>query len=556
MSNTFGIAVLVGSLVASSLAYAAGGDDSTAGASDNIFYTDVNLVFTDLRETSRVLKHLPAIMGNTEELELESWGVGNPCKEGLNQLVAMDENLVFTHCSKHLLDGSAFRRIPIDFIAPDMTPHLYELLQSGAFDDFKEDDSLLAIPGLSVFMVLPQYLPVFREDWLEHVGFSLPDTFRIPLESSGVVSFVDHSITVDDLHSILAAIRDSDLLPDGASPVASGRWRYNWPTLFGAFGLSTIGGSQGTKVTRNGIPNAHDNLTLSFLPNVMTSQYRALIEMSALWYQEGLLDPDVFASTQGSTELLERLLTGDAAAVLSFPVVLDWENVVRRAREDGTLTESTRLVVLAPPLGHSQGTHIWRTSSANGTFMAVDADASDDEVRAALDVLDFVKLTREGFVLEHHGIEGFESIQSRWRSHSTSGATGDKSPHFPRYPYFRMPHMYPVLYKEATIELINRLTNNGAWALKPKYWIGPRGTEMDDAPERYEALNTAIDEAFVSVVTGQVSTAKFSEFIDHAKSLGALDALKETEEAGELTDGRPPPRWPPTVWDPLPIVDA
>ena len=537
MTKPMSLALTVCSVLLSYHSYAAAEGELTESGT-------VYLIYTDLDETTQLMRDLPFINSTDHDIEIESWGYGNPCGQGserLEQAVAYSEEYVFTHCNRELLDHPTFRPIPIDFITPGDTPNLHHIVEGGAFDDFIDGDNLIAIPGLSVFMVLPRYLPVFREDWLDAIGFELSTTDRIPLEPSGVVSFVDHTITVDELHDILVAIKEHKLLPPNVAPVAAGRWRYNWPTLFGAFGLSTVGESEGTKVTVNGIPNTEDRETSALLPNVMTSQYQALAATIAQWYSEGLLDREVLTSDRGWHELLQLLIVGRAATILSFPAVIDWDSIVTQAREASTLSDSTRIVVLPPPIGHGQGTHILRTSSANGTFLAMTTHASDDDVKAALGILEFVKLTREGFVLEHHGVDGTE----------------DQPPHFPRYPYYRLPHMYPVMYPETTVELLNRLTSNEAWALKPTYWIGPQGsTQMRDAYEGHSDLNAAIDEFFTKIVTGQVSIHDFPDFRADLRDMGILEALAVTMAQGELTRSRTPPRWPTETWEPLLASDG
>ncbi len=551
MRKAFMLAAVIGSLVFPSFV-SAGAHGEIASTIDSI-----ELVYTDLHETSEVMTYLPSIIASHDNMEyfdlnVASWGLGELHDENAVLAATSDDAVVFTAYDAALLENADIRRIPRTLITEDATPNLYELMTNDAFDDYMDSDGLIAIPGLSLFTVLPTYLPVFREDWIEAVieavGFDLGDSPRIPLEPSGVVSFVDYSFTIDDLHRLLTAIRNSDLLEGHSAPVAGGRWIYNWPTLFGAFGLSTIGGSEGTNVTDNGIPNGVDERTGEVLPNAKTGQFRALVEMAASWYIEELLADDVMFSRKGADDLLNELLTGEVATILSLQVVRDWGRVATMARG---ISDDIRVVVLPPPIGRAQGTRIGGVSPANGTYMAMKSGASDDEVRAALRVLDFVKLTREGYVLEHHGIRAFEKIQDWWRSGDSIADSDDRPPFFPRYPYYLMPNMHAVAFRDASRELVSLLTNRWSWGLAPEYWIGPRGSARmrDVADVIGPAIGEEIEARFGDMITG--GRDDFAGFVSRLEQLGIDDALAVTMDEGKRVNPRTWPAWPTAVWEPL-----
>ena len=539
-------------LAISSLAFSAGESETSSSTG-----SAVSLVYTGLERTTQVMTRLPSIMEiHDVNLELNSWKGGNPCRpemrENLRTMLiggSQSDWAVYTHCDRELLDLGHFRSIPTRLITPELTPNIFGLLQTGAFDDYIEGDELVAVPGLSIFMILPTRLLLVREDLIEQLGYSFENDYRISLEPHEIVSFVDHDLTLDELYGLLMDIRSNPIVGTNP-PVASGRWNLNWPTFFGAFGLSTIGTSEGTKVTQDGVPNTLDEESGVILPNVMTSQYRDLVRLAARWYSEGLIGSDVFVSNDDDDAVLQRMLKGEAAVVLSFPILRNWKSDIEQALRDGIISDSTRLIALPPPIGRDQGTHIWRTSEVNDSFMSIDSAASDDEVQLSLRILDYVKLTREGYILEHLGINAIARLQGRWDADDPESVDH----HFPRYPYFRMPHMYPIMYRDTSVQLLDRLTSNGAWALKPSYWIGPRGSpEMREQYERIgESIGQAIDKNFTSMVTGKLSMEEFPDFIDQLKELGILDAFELVASDEHRVEPQGIPRWSRTPWAPIP----
>ena len=508
--------------------------------------TSAVLTYTYKHASSQVMKQLPSKVFQegtpSHEITLASWRSGNPCDIDRMRLFlgSMPREVdVFTLCDEMMLQyGDAFRSFPTEFINENTTPNLSALRDHhpNIFGDYIEDSEFLAIPGINELYDLPTVLPILREDWIESAYGDVSGR-RIPLDSHGVVSFIDHDFTIDQLYDILIHIASSGTLPQGRSPVAHGGWEYTWPTLFGAFGLSTIRPSRGTDITPMGVPNVRDSCTEEVVANVVSCQYRDLVDTVELWYANGLIED--YASNVSVEILLQQLLSGEVAAILSLPILRDWDSLVSKAIENDTLSEEARFVIVPPPIGTSRGTMRWRESVFNGTFFAMSRYASDEQVIAALQILDYIKLTPEGFVLENYGIEGIHYDWLGTAAHmgipGVFYSVDDDWPYFPRFPIFRTPVLYPVAFEDSVVKLIGRLSSDVSreWAISPVYWWRSPSLEVQHEFISFgNELNSFIRTSFWEMVVGERPSSEIvdpsSPFRQQLLELGLDQALELT----------------------------
>ena len=430
------------------------------------------------------------------------------------------------------------------------TPNLKSLWQNNrrSFEIYIEGDQLIAVPGIDETLELPRRLPIVRIDWFEevintsqkyeHIRDRLRESERIQLGESGVVEYAGLELSVLDLFDILLDIKREKL--DNGTPIAHGYWHDIWPTLMSAFSIPLIDDSRGTNVTVHGVPNTIDVQETRLddpdsVPNVLTSQYCTYVKEATRWYQAGLLPVNFYE--QPDTDIVAKLMAGEVAAILSGYTVRDWDKIVATVQEDIYVDDSVRLAILPPPTYLAQGTH--RGSRRNGTFLVLGAHASDEQVQAALQTLDYVKLTPEGYVLEAYGIEGthydWGAGQTRYVGPPESVRNhGSPAPHLPRYPRFRGDYLYEVMFRSAALEMIKIISGKGAreWALSPDIWMdrwyenaSPRLREIG------ESVNSFIEKEFVRLVTSNVNLIQKEDLLD--KMCKASQTMTEEDGVGE-----------------------
>ena len=508
---------------------------ASAAAQDETAGTDaesVELVYTDLSETSRLMMQLPSILDLPDNVVLSSWKAGRSCAETkLIRTMFADGDypgVVFLLCNADLLTHDAnFRPIPYEMVQ-SYAPNLYKLRLDypDLFSKYTQGDDMIAVPGINVLVVLPTWLPVFRKDWLEDFN---PAIFYDHIDSLNIsenISFVDYDMTLTELREFLQHVKANH----GIAPLAAGsNQHYNWATLFGAFGLPVIRGT-GSHVTPYGIPNTKDLQTDEVLPNVLTSQYRELVKLVASWLSEGLISEESLLISEGESllqsvrDVLRQLLTQPPAVILAFPVQ-EFALLTAEPSKEGERTTphrpETPLVFLPPPLHHGQGTIRWRKSEIVRHFMAMNAQASDPEIEAALRILDFVKLTETGYILSRDGVAD-ETV---------------RRPFFPTIPYFMVPHLYSVAFSSA--DLFHLLEQEIVWTRSPTYWLTSSHSDMVDMHgEKGKDINVMIDETFYKMVTGSIDTsdAAFGDFRSMLEKLGIMEIFECTRLLSECVE--------------------
>ena len=553
------------------LSFSTGGDEGVA--SDE----GVQLKYTYRYNTSGVMEHLSTSRLSgllLYDIELISWGsrgVGwEQCTGFYEHMFLTVEtgnasDLLFTICNdRHIEElreqgyfdsGRVFRTIPGSHISIVETPNLKRLWDTHPriFETYTEDNELIAIPGISVTRALPWRLPIIRLDWLEeYLSEEIEHADRIAIDGDGIVQFIDLQLSTDELFEIMQAIKNDKL--NGRPPVALGRWNGIWPVLMGAYSLPVIEGSRGTNVTAYGIPNTTDtNDDRKVRASVLTSQYCWYVKEAARWYRE-LLPDEVFDNGEPTPTLIKHLLDGEAAIVLSGHTGVDWDRIAAaavEAIEKEEIDELARLAILPPPTGPggAQGTHA--RSKRNGTFLVVGARLSDHELITALRVLEYVKLTPEGYLLEHYGME---EQHYTWREdqrdyiHQHGSYIGppeeilnkEGRPHFPRYPSFDIPGLYEVKYKHGKrnmIELISR-EDAQAWTRLPEIWLTRWNSNV--SPQLIaigEEINEWIERRFIDMVTSDVTDEALTEECKRFQSVAEMEGVGKawelTKEYGE-----------------------
>ena len=500
----------------------------SSGSEDGEYTPQVTLTYTYRFETSKIMRHL-----SNESVTLHSWAIGyrdndddgrawNQCRGstaermlGAAMLEAAD---VFTLCrddhfgalEQYIGNDGLFRTIPVETINSE-TPNLLRLMQSypRLFETYVNDDGLIAVPGIDETLSLPRRLVVIRYDWLKdaidtqlvHLQERLKNATRIEIGPDELVRFFDLRLSLSDLFDIISVIAARHF--DAHSPIAHNEWHDIWPTIMGAFSLPVYGSSRGTNVTPLGVPNTSDRRDNVVRASVLTSQYCDYVEEASRWYRS-VLPADVFE--RGDSKLIEDLFRGDAAVILSGDTLLNWEEMVTNVRATSNLDSSATLAILPPPHMYSQGTHT--RSVRNGTFMMVGQHVSDRDLQIALQMLDFVKFTRDGYVLETYGLadQHYEWASNQIANEAPPAIIVDNSetPYFPRYPSFMSSALYAVAYDQTAVNMMNIVSGEAAnlWAQQPGRWLGKWRVDVSDRLQAIGAeVNELIEASFRHLVT-------------------------------------------------------
>ena len=462
--------------------------------------TTVHLKYTYRRDTSHLMTNLPKIMANRLEHDLH---LSSEFRKDIYVCELLHSEplhaTVYTLCADIAnYDHLSFRIIPRNMIKTE-TPLISKMMEDNWQSVFSrysvpEQEAVQAIPGIDTTAVLPRHLLIVREDLLNDIGFSIDGSERIPLDNRGIVSFVDHDYTLKEFLTILDRLQSQLQV----TPLVGNLDRH-FATIFGMFGLPVVEAYDGVRVTPNGIPNTSDVDTKKSRPNVQTSQFCDLVDLLSDLYNLGLINTDYFLSQNSTREIVDQIISGDAVII---PTLNSSEHWVRYIIDSQLRPDKARFAFLPPPVGpHGQGTVRIRSTVDNRTSMAMSAGADDAQVRAALRVLEYMKLTAEGYSLGRLGTDHAIELNLAEGLEPTPG--DETPPHFPFFPYYRLYFMYAVTDGKYGAQLLDYLSQKEMmqWARMPDFWWVTEDREMRDIfLTTGEPLNTHLWNGFIDLI--------------------------------------------------------
>ena len=420
-------------------------------------------------------------------------------------------------------------------------PILFQMIKNNwgsVFSRYSEDGThLRTIPGIDVTKVLPRFLVMVREDWLADIDISFGDSTRIPLDDSGVVSFVDHNFTLKEFVSILSRIESKFQVP----PIV-GRLDIHFGTIFGSFGLPVIEAYEGIRVTPYGVPNTIDVESGEVRPNVLTSQFCELVDFLSELNQAGLINQTFFVpdsrnigALDVTREMVDQVIVGNAAII---PTLYSSDQWVRHIVDSPLRKGEARFVFLPPPVGdYGQGTVRPRPTVDNRTSMAMASGSTEDQVRAALQVLEYMKLTIDGHWLAQLGTD--HAVDSGLADGLERTPDEEIAPHFPFFPYYQLYYMHYVTDGHYGAELLEYLSKREKkrWARMPEFWWTVWNRDMHEFFQEHGAsLNTYMWGGFQSLTLSSPSQScdDFQTGLDDRQDLS--EAWDRTHSAGIVAD--------------------
>ena len=274
------------------------------------------------------------------------------------------------------------------------------------------------------------------------------------------------------------------------------------------------------------------------LPNVKTQQFCVLVTTLSDLYENDLFDSDVLlgGATKFSTyEVIDKLVSGHAASIPTLP---SSSSIVSYIVNNPNRDPEATFVFLPPPIGeYGQGTVRPKPGVSNSTAMAIAGSATDDQIRAALQILELMRLTRTGHGLMRHGT-GY-AIDHLGLTEVEQPPKAEQAPHFPYYPYYQLYYMHAVTDGPYGAELLQYLSEpeKRQWARMPPYWWLQSDDQMRQIfNEVAPTLNPYLWDSFVSLVASPTSQSceMFQESLSGREGLNR--AWTRTMSAGTTVD--------------------
>lgn len=443
--------------------------------------------------------------------------------------------------SKDLLDELVENDLVADLTevyeayASDYIKDVYDSYGGRCLDLATYNGRLMAIPGTNLDSA--PCVAYIRKDWLEKTGFEAdPDG--------------DHCITVKELEQIARTFLEKD--PEGTgNPVGMAFAPYLTSDDYGSCGY-----------TMNGIASAFGAFPKNWLMGEDGKVYygstapemRAALEQMALWFREGVVDPQF--GTRTWDDITALLTNGQTGIVFGPWHIPDWLlNNVRGMNGNADFA--------AYVIGDEEGmVHVTHSNASNG-YMVVRKGYSNPEVLVKMVNLYFDDMVNNKALDQEHpevadyirqGVDGtarpiplevnaytsllddFSDISRGLAGEITMDQVGtaeSQSVIESVQRYLADPAGAEVsdwsryVSRMEGIRMIDDLTKSGQmdWTT-PAFWGITETMEMNSA-----SLGTLEEEVFVAIVTGAKEMDAFDAFVEQWKTQGGEQITAEVQEA-------------------------
>jgi len=378
-----------------------------------------------------------------------------------------------------------------------------------AFPFIRSDVKLLVSTGLAM-----------RQDWLDKLGL-LPPT------------------TLDEWHTVLKAFKERDPNGNGKSdelPLST------WASSPGPGGGSRGAFSRYSFIGAWGIGQDwfQDKGVIKFGP--LQTEFREFLTMMAGWYKEGLIDADVFATTQNT---FDAKVTNNLVGAASMQGGNGIGKYAGLMAGKGTF----KLVPVQQPV-LKPGDKILlggRDNNYPGQGSAA-ITSSNKKVVETVKMLDYAYGT-EGSLLFNFGIEGTSYKMVNGNPTYTDLVMRD-----PKIPSAQMisqfargnfngPFVQDVRYITQYYELPEQKKALEVWTLPVNDKLLPPITVTQDESKKFATtmadINTRFDEVFTRVWSGKASIDEFDGFVKALPGMGINDAIKIQQTALDRYNKRP-----------------
>ena len=357
-----------------------------------------------------------------------------------------------------------------------------------------------------------------RKDWLDEVGLGAPTT-------------------LDEWQTALRAFKDKDTNRKGNElPLSTWAAASGYPAgARGAFNRFSFVGAWGI-----GMDWYQDKGAMKYGP--LQPEFRDFLRTVAQWYKDGLIDPDVFATTQATFDAKMTNNQIGAASMLGGNGIGKYVSLMAGkgpfrlvAVPNPTLKAGDR-----PQLGARDNAYAGQGSAA--------ISSANKHVVETVKLLDYAYST-EGSLLFNFGIEGVS--YKMVNGYPTYTDLVMRDPQLPsaqaisRYARgnFNGPFVQDVRYVQQYYELPEQKDALKAWTQPTNEKLLPPITVTQDESKRYASLmtdvNTRYDEVFNRVWSGKAQIDEWDGFVKGLGGMGLDEALKIQQGALDRYSKRP-----------------
>ncbi len=378
-----------------------------------------------------------------------------------------------------------------------------------AFPFIRSDVKLLVSTGLAV-----------RQDWLDKLGLKAPTT-------------------LDEWRTMLTAFKQRD--PNGNSksdelPLST------WASSTGPGGGSRGAFSRYSFIGAWGIGQDwyQEKGTIKYGP--LQPEFRDFLTMMAQWYKEGIIDADVFATTQAT---FDSKVTNNLIGAASMQGGNGIGKYAGLMAGKGTfkLTPVQQPVLKAGDkilLGGRDNNYPGQGSAA--------ISSQNKNVTQTVKMLDYAYST-EGSLLVNFGIEG-----TSYKMVNGYPTYTDLVLHDPQVPSAQMisryargnfngPFVQDVRYIEQYYELPEQKKAFDVWTLPSNEKLLPPMTPTQDEAKKFATtmsdINTRYDEAFTKVWSGKAGLDEWDSFVKALPGMGINDMIKIQQATLDRYNKRP-----------------
>ncbi len=412
------------------------------------------------------------------------------------------------------------------------------------------DEELLCVNGIATNTDIGSFLPMFRLDWAQNVGFEFPDyeNTKYSIDRFERTYYYDADYTLEWFKELLIAFRDGD--PDGNGkndtiPLQANQSLHrNFRSPAGAYGI-VWGGNREV-----------DGELYDYRIDPAMKDF--LIEM-ADWYSKELIDREFV--NLGLRKGWEKIATGMIGATFEESTYAGRSWGMDRppnsfVPDEELGTPGAEVVVLPPLVGPDgiQGTRAYRDVVPSGGYRwFVGAGASDEKLEKILQFVD-TKTTPEGWAYWFAGKPGvhFDWEGDPWESNPIQREPTNVPEEYPEngkisgYPPIRPPERLKMLLPGRLAAFFNDLLlaeRGQNWALRRTRLDYMGETDLQKIDERYGAdLNTMFEEYFFQAVLGEIDVeATWNDYVSDWLAAGGekrIEELKKAPLVSELRKGK------------------
>ncbi|TVY11748.1 extracellular solute-binding protein [Paenibacillus cremeus] len=367
----------------------------------------------------------------------------------------------------------------------DAAPNLKKYPQA-IWDNVKTDGHFYIIPRVRPLVRTGVYI---RKDWLDKLGLPIPKT-------------------TDDLAKVAIAFAQNDPDGDGKANtygIVTDAKMGNLNPIFAAFGAGNgwLKGSDGSLVNSYITPGT--NQALQYLRNL---------------YEKGGLSKD-FAVQQGNAR--KEIQSGKAGIMVESYIVDYAQDIAALKKVD----PKAELVYIDPPVGPS-GVSGYYAGSGNAGGWVVPATTKPEKVKKLMEIMDW-EASDEGYKFNKYGLDGIHSTKAADGTIATNEKyiSDDIKELIMVSPYDVYSYTdggAPADIQKIQRDALDKIKDKGIANPVPNF-ISP--TQI----QKNEDLNNKLRyDYFIRIITGQLPTSAFDEFVSKWKSGGGDQITKETND--------------------------